>query len=146
MSGPTPRQRQVYEAAHRLGSQTAAGKELGLSPGAVSSAVTKYRAATGAPHPTPLRALVPGARDHQLSIRDAAALMPARLTLIEDAVRAQTGQVDTLAAEVHALRGLIHDMLQRQPLILEVRPAHQRKADGGLGGHAEVRRVRRAIA
>lgn len=146
MSQPTPRQRQVYEAAKRLGSQTAAGQELGLSPGGVSSAVAKYRAATGAPHPTPLRALVPGARDHQLSIRDAAALMPARLSLIEDALRDQTSQLDVMARELFALRALVHDFTQRQPLVLEVRATHQRKADGGESAKTETRRVQRAIA
>lgn len=50
---PTARQAQIWEVARRHGSQTAAARELGISHGAVRTALVGYMAATGTTGPMP---------------------------------------------------------------------------------------------
>jgi hypothetical protein len=73
------------------------------------------------------------------------ASMPGRLEAVEErledllAADAETGRlIAELAAEIRA-------WTSRQPIYVEMRPRHQRAADGGEGGNRETRRLRKVV-
>jgi hypothetical protein len=71
------------------------------------------------------------------------ASMPGRLAAVEErledlfAAQAAVGaQIDELSADIRA-------WTSRQPVYVEMRPAHHRVADGGSGGRRETRQLRK---
>ncbi len=145
MIGPTPRMQQVWDAYQRAGgdvmpgAQSRAARELGMSPGGLKSAIDGYRRTSGLP---PAASKKYG---HRSVTAGQMAEVMARLAASEER------QAELLAAQQETARALvdvlteIRAMLARQPLVLEVRPAHRRKADGGPGGQAEGSRALRSL-
>lgn len=137
---PTALQRAAYEAVVRLGSQSAASKELGRHQGTVRGAVLAYCQITGDPLPEGVSA---GGRK-----KTAAAVMhetPERLDRIEGLLADQILAGEAMRMQIADLTAAIEGFMARQPLILEVRPRHERQADGGRGGREELRSTGRAL-
>lgn len=120
-NGVTPRQRAVIEAVERTGTIAEAARELGIST--VSAGVTYRRGMDKLGV-----AVVPP------TYREQVETFGPRLEAIEK-------HLDTLIAAQAALSVTLLDLATeirawtaRQPLMVEMRPRHQRVADGGPGG------------
>lgn len=54
IGNPTPKQRAAWEATQRLGSQAAAGRELGVTQGNIAASIRRYMEAMGMTGPVPV--------------------------------------------------------------------------------------------
>lgn len=125
---PTERQAQVWEAVTRLGGQTAAARELGLTQGAVRNALMGYMAARD------MRGPMPGARMGGGRPRGYAKADFARL---EERIAAQDRQLASLRDRLKASQPLPEDWspLCMDPDELADWRAFNRTA--GAGGRAQ---------
>jgi predicted transcriptional regulator len=130
--GPTDRQREIAEALERNGgSQTRTANELGITRGAVRTAMIAYRRWTEGPEPAPTPPSYLSARQIVVELRE-------RLERLE-------GTVSDLVETNERLIDVVSSLLHRQPLILEVRASHRRKADGGGSARRESRERAREL-
>lgn len=141
IGGPTPLQQarwDAYEAAGgdgSIGAQSRAARALGISAGALASSVAGYRTRTSTeghvakPHRVP--------RPTEL-MRE----IPVRLEAIEKRMESLLADQAASAVLLSKLAHEIRAWTNRQPVLLEVRPRHQRQADGGEGGNREGKSVR----
>ncbi len=137
---PTTRQREAYEAMQRLGSQSLAARELGTVQGNLRNAVLGYCRNTGAPLPPGVTA-GPGVLTRRTA-HDLVDEMPDRLTAIEERIAELVSDNAVLVDKLAELSRAIHGWTSRQPIYVELRPRHQRTADGGPGGLVEAKRLR----
>lgn len=134
MRQPTARQLAIEAAVDRhggrsvSGAQSKAARELGISQGAIHSALRGLDQHRSGAHATIRRPKL---------AREIVDSLPGRLDAI-DAVQAE------ILAGMARLERKIDGFVGRQPILLEVRPRHDRKVDGGIGGVQEVRRTTRA--
>jgi hypothetical protein len=76
---------------------------------------------------------------------EASAMLVERMAALE---RHQASALSSLAAidvRLAQLSSAIEGFMARQPIVLEVRPRHDRQADGGPGGREETRRSQRQL-
>lgn len=141
MTGPTSLQTARWEAYVAEGgdgsiaAQSRAARALGISQGALASSIDGYRKRTS-------NAGHVAKPDHILRPTELMREIPGRLDAIEK--RMESLLADQAAAAV-LLSNLAHEIrvwTNRQPVLLEVRPRHQREADGGVGGNRERGSVR----
>lgn len=139
MNGPTARQTEAWEALQRHGGRathgaaSAAARELRLTAGAFASAVIGYErhnAAGDQPRRT--------ARQTLASVPERLDAIEARLDQMAAAEAARDVLLANLADEIRRWTG-------RQPILIEARPSHRRKADGGQSVRAELREIRKAV-
>lgn len=146
---PTAREQSAWDTYQRHGgdetpgAQAAAAKELGVSAGAIKSATDGYRRVSGLPEAPNLRRGTGGGR--KVKTTEQFASLMERLTAVETELDDAMTQLAALTAVNQDLLDEVRGMLRRQPLILEVRPTHRRKVDGGEGGRREGRRSFRSI-
>lgn len=99
-SPPTAKQRAAWEAYHRLGSQGAAGRELGIHQGGVRTALLAYMRAMGIDGPIPPPAnppMVGSGADHA---SDIPAVVPAPVTAVPSPALVDLPSSDQACAEV----------------------------------------------
>ena len=134
----TVRQRVVYATVlARDGNITAAAADLGVS--SVSAGDTYRRAVVRldpsyAPPPRPL------------TPRKVTAMLPDRLAAIEAHLASLLASQAAMSVQLTDLAAEILAWTSRQPIYVEVRPRHDRKVDGGLGGVRETRELRRVVS
>lgn len=80
-----------------------------------------------------------------LSKAQVVAMLPDRITALEALVADQVLAGEAMRLQIAELTVAIEGFMARQPLILEVRPRHERQADGGRGGREELRLTGRAL-
>lgn len=141
---PTERMAQAWAVYQRHGgdempgAQTAAARELGLTNSGLKSAVDGYRRHSGLPPSRPLRTLV---ADRGPNIRELIPALVERQEAVESRLVGVASQLAGIEASLDELLAEVRGMLARQPLVLEVRPSHRRRADGGDGGRRELRQA-----
>lgn len=144
----TARMEKAWDAYQRHGgdgtpgSQSKAARELGISQGGLKSAIDAYRRNTGLPAAAPK--IVYGHK--RLTPSEQVAQLVERQEAVERHLESLLASQAALSVQVAELLAAVRPMLARQPLILEVRPTHRRKADGGDGGRREGRRALRDVA
>lgn len=132
----TERQRQAWEATVRLGSQSAAAREMGTSQGVVRSLMIGYARSIGWTDP------LPGVR-HDTGRPEGTGRVQVLTRQLEEAHE----EIDRLRSELAMLHGGIEaklDELLSRPAttqVVEWRPNHRRVVDGGT----QVRRQRREM-
>lgn len=138
MSGPTARQTQVYELWEKLGNQGAAARELGITQGAVVSAIRGYRRNAGIDEPLPPTTPI---RRRTLTQREQLEAIGPELARLAEQGSAVPLAIETLSERIDGLERQILQWTARQPVF--VVPSHRRQADGGVGGREEARRLPR---
>jgi hypothetical protein len=71
------------------------------------------------------------------------ASMPERLEAVEQRLEDLVGAQAAIGARIDDLTSEIRAWTSRQPVYVEMRPAHHRVADGGAGGRRETRQLRK---
>lgn len=137
---PTARQMQVHEAVVRhRGNYEQAGRELGITGQAVGFSERRYLEATGEER------LIARRAPHRPSRIEILGALPDRMTALEARLADQLLAGEAMRLQIAELTTAIEGFMARQPLILEVRPRHERQADGGRGGREELRATGRAL-
>lgn len=137
MSFPlTARQRAVVDAVERTGSIESAARELGVTGQSVGATYRRAMARSG-DYTRPERAPRPP------TAREVTALLPDRMAAIETHLESLLADQAATAVLLSNLASEIRAWTSRQPVYVEVRPRHDRKADGGLGGVREARQLRK---
>lgn len=81
----------------------------------------------------------------RLSRADVVAALPTRVDAVEERLAGVEVAIAALSALAAELRADIQAWTQRQPIYVEMRPRHERVADGGEGGQRERKRLRAVI-
>lgn len=156
MREPTPRQRQVWEAVERLGTQTAAARSLLITQGAVQSALKGYAAAMGIEGPLPGARVYPPERREQLrsavrvprgtgpvaTLRRELAEAQMRVVRLEDRLarlEEENEELRAAAAPFARLEAKLDQLLARPAIVASSR----RITDGGEGEKHQRRRLAR---
>lgn len=139
MKGPTARQSECWDALQRHGGKATYGaaakaaRELGMTAGAFASAVIGYERNVGlAELPEPSR----------VTARQRLDAIPNRLDEIEERLASLLASQAAMSVQLADLAAEIRAWTTRQPIYVEMRPRHQRAADGGEGGNREGKRLR----
>lgn len=135
----TARQREIYLLVEECGSQNEAARRLGITQGAVLSALRAYRRNSGMDEPLPR--MVPVQR-HRLTQRAQLDAVAPELARLADQGAALPAVLEAILGRLDALEAEIHAWTARQPIYVEMRPRHQRVVDGGDGGQREAKRLR----
>ena len=129
MSEPTAMQRLAWEAATRLGNQSAAARELGISQPLVNRLVREYREAMG--------------MDDELTPRG----KPGGNGEVAERMRIHERLVAT-EERLHRIEAKIDELLSRPATtqVVQWRPDHRRIADGGRQVRKQRREIRERVA
>lgn len=135
---PTARQQEVHDAlVAAAGNMSEAGRRLGITGTSVKAIEVAYhRHLTGEAPPRKVR---------QPTKTELLQAIPIRLEAIEKRLDGILASEAALSVQIIDLARDIRAWTARQPLILEVRPRHQRQADGGAGGTREARAIARSL-
>ena len=72
-------------------------------------------------------------------------MLPDRIAALEVLVADSILAGEAMRLQIAELTTAVEGFMARQPIVLEVRPRHDRQADGGIGGREETRRSQRQL-